>query len=746
MKANQRKWWPTNVAAALLAAVMVLAPTAPAMAEISDVSGVDHWYLTGEDNEATEAHGEGIDVLAVVGQEGDAVYVNVDRNGHPIASHLPYQLGNAEQDENGQFVGVMNINMNKSFDANSKYTISVYRDYEETDLVYQGQISTVYGIFCSDANSTQGEKVAIMLRTMGKSDPRSMPETVVYEGNAYKHDGEIDGIYRYVLQGQIADTLEGSIKYYDVRSGETIKEDPFTISKEEGTKELHVDSIVTLQAGDGNHYYRSMQLTDSVTARYPGQTSFSIPCAELDNQWGAGGQPYMARFKYVDVAGGELNDSIGLLDKLTVTKEYSYVPPELLFIKNGDQVEYWQLVTGAGQTAPMDEDNAIVLSPSADGEGLTPDGYKDISIAYKKLDETANARWTVRLENGTVGMGQPGRLLQSSQIVVEPKGVGTFDVPEYLMGTDSDGNTVRLVPVAGTDKTLTYKWDAHDLLPTSTVYYVPEGYEANEAYDVTVRLVNIADNSVIREVTRQMTPDYITNRAYLEFPADEYFPATFTEGSTNYVRLDGQGETISHNYYNYDVDENGNKSKVYVIYYRDANDNTHKDTVVRTVRVVYDDDLDNGTTNNGTTTTNNGTTTKDNGTTNQGTTAKTTNVIEEEVVERAVIRLGDDSGDTMRSITTGGNEAAAALVNNSGESMADRVTEFLGGNDNPLANMAGQAVATVENMNPLARLATTGVVLAAIAGLLWWFFFIFKKRKDEEKEQQASTTNSNGNQ
>lgn len=741
METKKRSWWRNATAATLFAAVMALAPASLALGEVGpgDVTGMDHWYLTSEAVEEGAVAGNAeIDILAVAGSEGDTIYVDMDRNGNTIASHLLYEINEdtLESDENGDYVGVMSVSM--FFDPKSTYGIKVFNDRDDGQLVYEGKLETVSGIFCTSEDDTNGKQVPILLRTIGESDNRPLdyPTVLTYENNQYTLKGEINGQPRYVITSSIPDTITGKVTYYEMgNSDNVLKTDEFTISKDEGTKLVHVDNIVE-QNGE---YFRSMQLTGAVTATYPGVTSFSIPCAKLTGEWGSAGKPYTANFHYVAVGTTDSignPKSIGLVDSLTIDKDYSYAPPKYLFFTNEDgTIDAWKLVEGEGQTATLDSNGAILLAPSKEEvEG----GKLDVNIAYEAMGETSPAYWTIRLENGAVAAGDANRVLQVANRTIDPGKTATYKIPAELTGVDSNGTKITLVPVE-TNLTLSQAWDVNNLLPVSTVYYVPKDYEGYESYPVTLNLVDIATNSVISSVTRQANYDS-EDRANVAFSRESDFPPNMVLGSKTYVRLDGQGIDIVHNYFNYDIDADGNKVKVYTIYYRDQNDTANANRVIRTVRTIYEGETDNGTTNNGTTTTNNGTKTTDKGTTNQGTTTSTLpNEREEVIYETAVIRLNDDGG--LRTISSGGNAAAeaaeATLVNDAGETMADRVTEFLGGTDNPLANAAGNMVGMVETMNPLARVVMLCTLGIAIGCGLWWFFIYRKQKEEEEKEEQT---------
>lgn len=325
----------TGLAAALLAATLAWAPV-PALAEVGEVTGVDDWTSIVEGGEEADA---GVDVLAVTGADGDRIWVDVTQNGGLIAEKLMYQLTPSDEaDAEGNFVGILSLNIT-DLKATDTFTISAYLGHDETTPVYTGTVKPVVGMFCASAQDTTGPTAVLAWRTLGDGEERelAMPQVVEYEGKTYKLDAQQeDGTYRYVADSSIPDEVEGKIKYCVLGDGSVLKEDTFTITKEEGSKLVPVDNIVE----SGGKYYRTLQLTGDVSAKYPGLTEFSIMCVELTGDWGDDGAPYVANFRYIDVdnpSAGDMRESdtliSALLDKLIVTGEYTYTPPRVHIYK-----------------------------------------------------------------------------------------------------------------------------------------------------------------------------------------------------------------------------------------------------------------------------------------------------------------------------------------------------------------------------------------------------------------------------
>ena len=692
--------------AGLLAAMLVWAPT-PALAEVGDVTGMDHWYL---DKEADPSD-PSIDVLAVTGAEGDHIWVDVAKNGTPIAKRLVYELNSTEADANGEFVGVLSLDID-DFKPEDTYTISAYADHDAPDdaALYTGTVKPVLARF--------GDKTVIAaLRTVGESDadrPFELPKTVNYDGSAWNLTGTgEDGVATYELAENLPTQIEGKVKYLKLDDNSSLKEETFTITADEGSKLIPVDNVIEANGT----YYRTLQLTGEVTAKYPGQTEFTIMCVELDGNWGENAKPYVANFRYVDAttyneaspeSSANLRDTDaalnGLLDKLIVTKDYAYTPPAYIYIKNGDTVEYWQLVTDAGN-ATYDSNGAVNLAPTKDGADQT------IDIAYKKMDETYDAVWVITCVDATKGINEAGRVISQETRTVPSGGHDEYTVQQSLNG---------LVPVPGTDATYTYDYDSNDLIHRTTIYYGVEGENPTDSYNVTVRFVNIANNQVLRTTSEVITPDYVTQRRYLSVPLDE----SFVSGGNTYVRLNGQAAQIDHNYFNYDV-VNGTKQKTYTVWYRDVNDDLHDTTTITTYTTVYDDVfVDRGIT----TVTNLGTTTVAGGTAAGG--AAAGGAAAGGAATGGTATLTDNGG--LTGITTGGG--TTTLVRDDGTGVT---TERIEEEANPLAAPTqGEGTEGTSTAQPAQSAGMSGLaalIIGAIAaiGAALAVYILLVKNKDQ---------------
>ena len=698
----------TGLAAALLAATLAWAPV-PALAEVGEVTGVDDWTSIVEGGEEADA---GVDVLAVTGADGDRIWVDVTQNGGLIAEKLMYQLTPSDEaDAEGNFVGILSLNIT-DLKATDTFTISAYLGHDETTPKYTGTVKPVVGMFCASAQDTTGPTAVLAWRTLSDGEERelAMPQVVEYEGKTYKLDAQQeDGTYRYVADSSIPDEVEGKIKYCVLGDGSVLKEDTFTITKEEGSKLVPVDNIVE----SGGKYYRTLQLTGDVSAKYPGLTEFSIMCVELTGDWGDDGAPYVANFRYIDVdnpSAGDMRESdtliSALLDKLIVTGEYTYTPPAYIYIKNGDVVEYWALVTGEKQPASLVDDTYLKLQPATSTDPQT------IDIAYKKMDETFDAVWTVTLIDATKGVNEAGRIMEQKTFHVPSGGSETYVVEEQKNG---------LVVVPGTGGSYTYTYDPDNLISNTDIYYGKEGEAITDSYTVTVNFVNIANNQVLKTTSETITPDYVNNRKYLSVPLDE----SFVSGGKTYVRLNGQAAQIDHNYFNYDV-VGGKKQKTYTVWYRDVNDDLHDTTTITTFTTVYDDVfVDRGVT----TVTNLGTTTVAGGTAAGGAAGGTG-------ATGGTATLTNNGG--LNAITTGGN---TTLVRDDGTSVTG---ERIDDEANPLAAPT-QGDGKEDGTNPdgtdsnaidTGKIAgiPIGILVGLVSGIIAALaaFLLINRKKDEE--------------
>ena len=707
-----------GLAASLVAATLVWAPVT-AYAEISNVSGTDFWY------DSAEGEGNYADLLTVEGtSKDDVVYLNIKADGQLIASHLEYQF---DTDGEENYLGIVSLKLDEAIDPTQQtLTIDVFADRAEKTQKYSGTTTMVWAQL-----GNGGKIVPLALRTRSTDEQDrafSAPQSLKRDSVEYKLssntpttvEGVAGDVYLYE-EADLNESVTGHVKYYNIADNSEIKSESFEIEKD-GSKTIPIDTIIATDSG----YYRTLQLTNAVSASYPGTTEFAIMCRKIDGSWGADA-PYVAHIQYVDASKNVLaseNENAtnlnNLIDKLIVTKDYLYTPPTCIYIEKDGVVEAYELVTDASdEDLAKLEDGVLKLSPTdTDKTDLT---YK---IAYRKMDETSTAKWVVTCIDGSVPEGDSKRVISTKTYSIEPGESVTHEVEQEING---------LVPMAIADATqalstddgslptsVKHTYDAARLVDNLTIYYAPKDYTEDTSYTVTVNYVNVANNQVISTKTATATPDLIVQRKNLQITTD----ATFTSGGTQYVRLNGQASDIQHNYYAYTVDGSGNRSKTYTVYYRDVNDDLNEATVITRVRTVYD-----------------GTTYVDNGvvrTVDRGTTTGTSTGTGASAGTTGSAALTNDGG--LTAITNNDN-GTSTLVRDDGSTVTG---ERIDDDANPLAapdasgsagegNVSGaQAAASTAGMSASSIAAFVAGVIAAAAAV---FFLLFKRRKDGEGDE-----------
>lgn len=673
---------------ALVILMGVVLTIRPAIAETSlSVSGADHVY-TGDESDGS------VDILTVTGKAGETVYINMSRGDEVLANHLAFTLdeSNAQTDANGDMVGVVSVELAaNSFSHDDTYSIAVYGDRAETDLIYDGTVTTYFAQY-EDANKSE----PLVVRTLeGDEDrPFSAPETRTYNGITYQLEmpepQDVDGqqCYVYAPSVEVAESVEGHVSYYDIdNTASPIRVDTATIANGE-SKQVAIPSII--ESTQDGALYRTLQLSNSVTLSYPGAYEYSIMCKRLSDDWNQVGKFYKASINYVDEEGNKL----GVVDAVIVNKPYTYTAPNRIYVNDDGTVRQYQL-----------KDEAVLkLEP-----GDTDEASKEYNIAYGAVDDKAERTWTVVCENGSVAPNDPQRIIESE--CIDYKGEpGTTAKHVTKQKITIDG--VDYVPSAAAQDVYEHDFGVADMDVEQHIYYVPDGYVAPEAYQVTVKYVNIASNEVIDSQSYTATPSM---RSDLEIST----PETFSANGIEWIRLNGQEYPIRHSFYS--------AAREYVVYYRDVNDDLHATTVIRTVRVVYEDGEGN-TVRRPTTIVNNGTT--DQGTTDQGATGGT-NAIQTTgggTAGNAANQPTDTGLQTGTDIRAVDGPDGNALVDEGGNDMA---TTRIDDDTTPLAGpSSSQGAAQVSGKNTalIGGIAVAGVAAALI------FFFVFKRRKQGKEE------------
>lgn len=710
MKSSQSPWKrATKLAAALVAGVLVWAPiTAIAEVKSGDVHGVDYWYNTtstqAEDAETGDAtvgqYEDGkysADVLTVTGAEDDMIFVNVTCDGRMIASHLPFRIGdNAVADGDGNYVGVMSINIPNLDPASQTYTIEAYADRAEQNLLYSGTLQQISARFAGDDAGTQ----AILLRTLaeGENRPLTMPKVLVHNSASYQlasDTPDADGVYTYERK-EADKSTQVNVRYYDIANpDQLLRTDTYTLDY--GKSAMYpVDQVIQSDAGE---WYRTLQVTNQVCAGYgvnPGATDFAIMCAKLTGDWGDAGEPYVANIQYVDSESDEALSAdelpAGLVDQLIVNKEYSYTPPKYIYItRNGDVVGY-----------ELADSDTLTFAPGDANAG------GNVKIKYKQMNlNDGEATWVVQSINGTTDAQ-----LALDEYKVTADSPQTHKVAKSYNSANAAGEQVTMVPVAAIandNQVFDPKADSYDLTFENSaainrlkIYYAPEGTTTYDDYTVTVNYVNITNGQTVGSQSIPMSGSMVENREYYEIQ----IPANYTANGANYVLLNGQDSTINHNYFS---------PHTYTVYYRNANDDLHTSTVVTNVRTVYTGTTvtDGGTTVVGTgTTTGTGTATAT-GTAATGTAAAGTGTgTGTAAATPPAATLTDNGGLNLITTDTG----ASTLVRDDGTSVTgERIDE----DANPLAAPDnGDKTDGAEATKPTEPAASTGIPTAVIAGIV----------------------------
>jgi hypothetical protein len=638
MKKNRSQATLPKVLFTLMILMGVVLCASPALAEELSVSGADHIYSIEQEDDA-------VDVLTITGPQNATVYINMYKNGEVLASHLAFTLDeySSQADEDGNMVGVASVEFTaEAFSNDEVYSIEVYADREQTELLYKGVISTVFASYGDDV-----EALAVRTLAKGEKRPLPVPQTRDYRGVSYElvsdEPTDKDGLvcYEYEQTNDMPESVDAHVSYYDVTdpTGDPIKTDTITLAQN-SSQDVAIQEIIATD--DGSAMYRTLQLSNKVTVAYPGTTEYAIMCKRLGQDGNGIGTFYKAIIQYTDAEGNDL----GIQDSVIVNKSYTYTAPSVLYVKEGDAVKEYQI---------QNREDAVLRFAPGDAEG-----EMTYQVAYEPVEDKAKRTWTVVLENGSVAPLDADRVLDR----ITYKGKPGKEVTHVTEQRLTIGDNVY-VPVTSAQESYTHTFSAASMGVEQVIYYVPEGYVAPEPYEVSVKYINIATNETIDTATYTASPSM---RSDLEIET----PESFSKGGVEWIRLAGQDEALRHSFYS--------GAREYAIYYRDANDNLHKDTIIRTVRVVYIDDEGN-TVSRPKPTTDNGS--KDQGSSKGGTAAG----------NGGANGGSDNGGGTAQNngAANGGNGAAS----NDGASAANEGTASGSGapaNDGAFAGQAEQVV------------------------------------------------------
>ena len=173
---------------------------------------------------------------------------------------------------------------------------------------------------------------------------------------------------------------------------------------------------------------------------------------------------------------------------------------------------------------------------------------REYTVRYTVAEESAPYEIYINY----VEYGNPENVLSTVSAMVEADAPYIYDV-NSVETLNVNGTEYRLVAGQGNDNgQIVHTYDS--AVRTYSVYYTSQTVEEPQSYTVTLRYISVNDNTVLE-----------TREEEVEYGADVSFgvaPESLQMGDTEYIRLNGQSEEITHGY---------NESQTsYAVYYRDA--------------------------------------------------------------------------------------------------------------------------------------------------------------------------------
>lgn len=536
-------------ALATMCVAAVASCTLAGSAFAATVQGADY-HGTGSALESGE-----VEVLNVDGSAGEVIFLTVRAGDTVLARNLPYTIGeNAGAGDGAAWAGVATLDID-GLNLNAldgTYTIEAYANRAGGEPLYSGALYGVYADLPDGTSKLIGTRTADAAELAARTfDPA---ETLYVGGHTYRLVGQTDALRFAYEEYDEATTVDGVVKFTNA-TGDVVATTKIPGLAYGEERAVEIPSVVTADNGD---MYRTVFFKDHVMAANPGQTSFSVYCTQMSEADKTLAGYYLATIKMVDEEGNVI-----ATDSVNVTGEFVYTAPTSIYkteTVNGEQ---------AVVTYDVDGSNVIRLSAANDG---VVNRERTITVNYvaQPLDAT-EVNVTFNLLDGSKRVNDKDRNLGTQQVVANDA------TPTVVPEAEIDVNGTKYY-LAGNPSDYAYVLHS-GAVPSIDAYYVPEGYEAPGAYNVTVNYVNFLTGATVESHSYTSDPNE-NARIIIETPAN------FSADGVDYVRLGGQEAAIQHGYYSGIAE--------YTVYYRDVNDTLTSGTVINTIRVVYVDGTTTG--------------------------------------------------------------------------------------------------------------------------------------------------------
>lgn len=640
--------------AALMVLVVTCVCVGTAFAANATVWGAQTYTKNGTPATVTD-----LNLVYLQGAQGDTVYLTVKDGSNTIVQYLPHQLGEGA-DEGGEPIDVFSLKLENGLDEDKlkdgSYTVEVWTK-RGGDQLFSGKVYGVWARLQKDGESAG--TVLIGARTVadeGSSFTFAPPSIVRVDGVAYSKSSDSPEIEEYLAYYDYTffdpdEANEAEVNYVD-EDGNLLGTEKFPVVDGSGTYSIPA----TYDAPNGKRY-RTLAFVDSVTATYPDQMAFTVQCAYV------GGAAYVATIRFVD-EDAAAPDNLIATDTVNVDGIYNYTVPRTIYKYEEADGEMRAV------SYDLDDEQLWVLDVDADMD-LVVNGAREIEVKYKKRSlDAGEVEVTFNQLDGRNDDNR-GRMMGTQTATV------TKDSPSATPAdTIEIGGTTYVLASDASDCEYTY---GSGKVPVVDVYYVPQGYSNNDAYEVTVNYVNYANGAVIRsEVVRSTS-----NPAVLTIDS----PARFDRGSATYIRLDGQSGGLTHNFYS--------GMDTYTVYYRDSRDKLSDTVVIERIRVV---------------------------------------------AGGATSAEDDDAASSASTVTINpavgynvvGGTGNGTVVNDRGE---DTNTERIADDETPSAD--AETTNTPSDEGGIIVGGIAAAVVLAIAALLWWFLVGRRKKDEDEAEAQG---------